>query len=286
VAISALLGAAAARDEPYLAPSYTRSPAMPIGEPDTNIFNCPVCSRPLATGVRRCPGCRTRLVMGTPMRRALSFVAVGLLIGAVGGGGILAGATALSGGRTPAPTQPAVIVPPSSSAAAGVTPAPATPAPPTPRLDVPPTARAALGQVGTLNVRLLAAAGDLRSQLDASSLDASAVARTLRSMNSNAAFGLDISKRLATWDAAENLAVDLDAFYEDIRATAREGLAASVRNTAAYEAAATSMLTLLARMEALDADARALALIADVELPRLDLEALGGTTAATDPAAP
>ncbi|MFL5680350.1 MAG: hypothetical protein ACJ77B_07095, partial [Chloroflexota bacterium] len=41
-----------------------RPPVVPeplvIGEPDKNIFNCPVCARPLTVGAARCPGCRTR----------------------------------------------------------------------------------------------------------------------------------------------------------------------------------------------------------------------------------
>jgi hypothetical protein len=290
-AISALIGAATAREpEPYLPPTIAvpgRTGTMVIGEEDPNIFACPVCMRPLATGVRRCPGCRTRLVMGVPMRRASAFIATGLLVGVVVAGGILAGVAAIGGGGRPGPSQPAVGVLPSASTSP--TAAPTASAAPTPVLpDVPPTARAALGQVGTLHVRLLEGAVDLQAHLAAPVLDTSAVARTLRSMNSNAAFGLDIAKRLATWDMATPLATDLTVLYEDVRATAREGLAASVRNSAAYEAAATGMLALVADLESLDADARALALTADVDLPSLDLDALGARPPATSetPAAP
>jgi hypothetical protein len=291
LAISALIGAATAREaEPYLPPATavpSRAGTMAIGEEDPNIFACPVCMRPLATGVHRCPGCRTRLVMGVPMRRASAFVATGLLVGVVIAGGILAGVGAIAGAGRPGPSQPAVGVVPSASTSPTAAPTPS--AAPTPVLpDVPPTARAALGQVGTLHVRLLEGAVDLQTHLAAPVLDTSAVARTLRSMNSNAAFGLDIAKRLATWDAATPLAADLTVLYEDVRATAREGLAASVRNSAAYEAAATEMLALVADLESLDADARALALTADVDLPSLDLDALGARppASAETPAAP
>jgi hypothetical protein len=215
------------------------------------------------------------------MRKASGFVAVGLLMGALGGGGILAGAGVLAGGGAPTPTQPGIVVVPSGSVEPAATLAPPTPAPSV-GPEIPPAARAAIGQVGTLNVRLLETAGDLRTHLEAPSLDASAVARTLRSMNSNAAFGLDVSRRLATWDTAAALAGELDALYGEVRAIAREGLAASVRNTTAYRTAATSMLTLLAGMGPIDAEARSVARGAGVDLPPLDLEGLdqidGGST--------
>jgi hypothetical protein len=37
-----------------------------IGTADANIFLCPRCTRPLAVGVSRCAGCRTRLVYRRP----------------------------------------------------------------------------------------------------------------------------------------------------------------------------------------------------------------------------
>lgn len=281
-AISALLGAANASEPEPFQPTYVaqrhfssmRAAPLPIGEEDRNIFACPVCMRPLATGVRRCPGCSTRLVMGIPVKRAGALVTVGLLIGVLGGGGIVAAAGGLTGGAAVQPSQPLTGGLPSDSPApsASIAPTP-TPTPAVP--DVPPTARAALGQVGTTNVRLLESAAELRDALAASALDASAIAATLRSMNSDAAFGIDVAKRLAAWPAAESLAADLDAFYEAVRAIAREGLAASVRNEAAYEAAATDMLNLMTDVEALDAEARALAGTAGVDLPPLDLAPLG-----------
>ena len=54
------------------------SGALPIGEIDSNIFNCPACARPLGVGTSRCPGCATRLVAGVQAGRAIAFVAVGL----------------------------------------------------------------------------------------------------------------------------------------------------------------------------------------------------------------
>src|SRR4029079_19837812 len=64
------------------------SESLAIGEIDQTVFDCPRCSRPLAVGTRRCPGCRTRLMAGVPLSRASGFVAVGLAVGlAVGGAG-------------------------------------------------------------------------------------------------------------------------------------------------------------------------------------------------------
>ena len=270
LAINALLGTSRAHDYPT---------TMPIGEEDRNIFACPVCSRPLATGARRCPGCRTRLVMGVPLRRASVFVSVGVLVGLLGGIGLTATAAAVARDPAgPSPSQPAVGASPSG----GVASLPPSPTPTTRPTapSVPPTARAALGQVGTLHVRLVESGTDLAQYLEAADIDASAVAKTLRQMLSNSAFGVDVAKRLGTWDTAAPLATDLAAFYEEIRATARGGLAASVRNDAAYRQAATKMVTLLGDLERLDADARALALTVDIDLPSLALDDLAGAPSA------
>src|SRR6478752_5298390 len=52
-----------------------------IGAPDANIFLCPRCTRPLAVGVSRCAGCKTRLVAGVPLLKVSGFVALGLIAG-------------------------------------------------------------------------------------------------------------------------------------------------------------------------------------------------------------
>ena len=51
-----------------------------IGLPDTNIFLCPRCSRPLAVGVSRCAGCGTRLVAGVPLLKVSGFVGKPLVV--------------------------------------------------------------------------------------------------------------------------------------------------------------------------------------------------------------
>jgi hypothetical protein len=94
-------------------------------------------------------------------------------------------------------------------------------------------------------------------------------------MNSATGFGLDTTRRLATWDAAADLATRLEAFYAEIRTIARTGLTASVRNDAAYRQAAADMVAAFSVLESLDGEARALALTTDVDLPSLDLETLG-----------
>jgi hypothetical protein len=258
MAISALLGSSR---------TYDTYSSMPIGEADRNIFSCPVCSRPLATGVRRCPGCRTRLIIGVPMARASVFASVGLVVGLATGG--VLGLTAMAGARSaggPGPSAPVLGAVPSDAPSASLPPSP-TVRPSAPA--VPGTARSAMGQVGTLAERLADAGEDLRFALDQPVLDGVEVAETLRTMNSTAAFGVDVAHRLGTWPAAQPLAEDLESFYEEIRRTARAGLAASVRNESAYRASATEMLAVLDRLASLLDDARSLARSIDVDLPSI-----------------
>ncbi len=258
MAINALLGSSRTHD------AYS---SMPIGEEDRNIFSCPVCSRPLATGVRRCPGCRTRLVLGVPMARASVFASVGLVVGLTTGG--ILGVTGMAGAGNaggPGPSAPVIGVVPSDTPSASIAPSPTVwPSLPT----VPATARSAMGQVGTLADRLADAGEDLQFALDQPVLDGVEVAETLRTMNSTAAFGVDVAHRLGTWAAAEPVAEELESFYEEIRRTARAGLAASVRNESAYRASATAMLLVLEKLAPLLDQARPLAETIDVDLPSL-----------------
>ena len=62
---------------------------IPIGELDSEIFDCPACARPLAAGTRRCPACSTRLIDGIKATKAAEFVVAGLLIGSLVGGGVV-----------------------------------------------------------------------------------------------------------------------------------------------------------------------------------------------------
>ena len=67
-----------------------------IGAPDANIFLCPRCTRPLAVGVSRCAGCKTRLVAGVPLLKVSGFVGLGMIAGLAIVGGIV-GALTLAG---------------------------------------------------------------------------------------------------------------------------------------------------------------------------------------------
>src|SRR5918995_869263 len=67
-----------------------------IGASDQHIFLCPNCTRPLAVGVSRCTGCGTRLVAGVPLLRVGGFVGLGLVVGMVVGGGLVAAIAVVS----------------------------------------------------------------------------------------------------------------------------------------------------------------------------------------------
>ncbi len=263
--------ASAAIPPPDPEPMYAPPPTIAIGEFDQTVFDCPSCSRPLALGARRCPGCRTRLVSGVVLRKASMFTAVGLSLGLlVGlGGGIIFGLTrpaaaTAAAGAVGGPSA-APIVSPTGSAGPGPT-ASTRPAA-TPPSGISPVARSALVQVAGTNGRLAAAAGELRAILNANSFDASAVAQVLREVSADSVFGQQLAVRIAVWPESGTLGQKLDAFYGAIHATADEGLDASVRNTAVYKTAATDMVRLLGGLTAIDDAARAAATAAGVELP-------------------
>ena len=173
-------------------PSIASAPSLAIGEIDQTIFECPSCSRPLALGTNRCPGCGTRLLRGVTLGKASGFVAVGLAVGLlVGGGGGLAVALGQAGeagsrGTATTPGAPgtggnAGTTTPSISAAPAATSRP-TPAPTDPA-GIPPLASTALVQVVGTNGRLATAGADLRAALTARIFDASEVAQILRTIS-------------------------------------------------------------------------------------------------------
>ena len=280
---------------PSLAPSSTwaagapsaapmrRLPVAPgsslsIGEIDQTVFDCPSCARPLALGTHRCPGCGTHLVRGVTLSKASVFVAAGLAIGLLVGGG----AGFLFGGGAGAAAAPIVAADPSSSpagsgAARSAAPgASATPTatvvdpsstPPPPPSDIPPVTRSALVQVAATNDRLAASGAELRAVLAARPFDASAVAQVLRSISADSVFAEQLAGRVAAWPASAELGAGLSAFYDAVHETAASGLVASVQNAAAYRSAATKMLDLLDGMAAIDAALQAVADSAGVALP-------------------
>ncbi|HEY0443747.1 MAG TPA: hypothetical protein VGC90_05970 [Candidatus Limnocylindrales bacterium] len=231
-----------------------------IGEPDRNIFNCPVCSRPLVVGAARCPNCKTRLILGTPMKRVTIFSFVGVLLGIVLSWGVSTGLAATQGLGRPAPSASA-----SARASAATV---ASPLPTGPVGDlIPPISRSALGQTGVLDNRLAEGAAALRNALKEKDLDSAAVADILRSLAADASFGEGLAPRLGTWDQATEVSVALGAIYTSVRGTAVDGLNASIQNDPAYRAAAQRMLVVMSGIAPLDAEVRTLASVAGVDMP-------------------
>jgi hypothetical protein len=244
---------------------------MPIGENDANIFDCPTCARPLATGTRRCPGCSTRLLGGVRATRAAGFMAVGLLVGVVVGGGVVGLVAMLS--------TPTAVVAGTDTLAAGPTSAPlATSAPvsvPVADPAIPAAALTALRQTSLINQRLQSDATRLDAVMAASTPASVDIARALRSLSATAAFGDRIAPAVADWADGTAVSASLAAFYAAVGSTAREGLTSSLQNADAYRDAGRSMLVVLGGLAELDAASRALAATADTDLP-----ALGPTTSA------
>lgn len=275
------------RPAPSLAPSPTPAfvprlvpgDSMTIGEIDQTVFDCPSCSRPLALGARRCPGCSVRLVNGVVLGKATVFVAAGLALGllAGSGGGFLLGlgsaaaapamgalaSPGASGGpsvgpivASSAPSATASTAAPGPSASVGASPG-----------SIPPATRAALVQTTGSNDRLTAARADLKAALAASSFVASDVARILRSVSADSVHAEQVATRIAAWSGSAAVGTRLAAFYGSIHEAAADSLVASVRNVAAYRAAATTMVRLLAGIPAVDVEIRAAALSLGVVIP-------------------
>ncbi len=272
MALNALRGRRARGKRPGPVPPQP----LAIGEVQGDVFNCPMCARPLAPGAGRCPGCGVRLFMGVAARKAGFFLGLGLFGGLIlGGAGVAASADRAGRGAGVLPTPPGasapVVVPPSAGG-------PAVTQPPGP--SVPAMARSALGQAAELHVRLATAGDSLQAFLRADDLDASAVARVLRSLASDATYGASLGPRIASWPDAKAHSDELIAFYGSVRQTAREGLRASVTNEAAYRAAGEEMVTLLAGLGPVDDRTRALAADAGVDVPPRSAATGQGATAA------
>jgi hypothetical protein len=237
------------------------SDARRVGEPDDEIFDCPACRRPLSVGSPRCPGCGTRLIAGVQAGRALSFVAVGLIIGLVIGGGTIAVASSLTATNATADGTATPTMAPATSTAPLVTPAPVA------GPDVPTAALSALRQTALVNQRIVADAALLASALAASEPSSADIARALRSMSTDATYAARITADIGDWTVGGTVAGEMGAFYEVIQVTASEVLGASLNNDAAYVAGARAMLDVVDEVWALDGAARTLAARVDVELP-------------------
>jgi hypothetical protein len=234
-----------------------------IGETDKEIFNCPVCARPLALGAGLCPACGTRLLLGVPARRASFFIAIGLVVGMMVGGSAMAVVASIRSAESATPVAPAVSGP--SAAPGASAPAPAVDP------SVPAAAISALRQTALLNDRIAADAARLEVALRAGSSGTPDVARALRALAADAALGAPMAESIAAWTAGADLSADLASFYRKIGATAKEGLSFSLANDRAYARAARDMLRVIDRMAALDATSRSLAASAAFELPPVSL---------------
>jgi hypothetical protein len=238
-----------------------------IGEADANIFNCPRCSRPLAVGNPRCAGCGLRMVAGVPLGRVSGFVAAGLIVGLLVGGGSVFAVTTLTRPADKAVAQvPTAVVPSAAPVAAPVAPSIAAPV-----VDpaIPAAAVSALRQSTTLNQRLLADADRLSVALASDRPSGAEIAPLLRALASTASFGDRLAPNVAQWPDGAAVSDSLATFYAAVGRVAGEGLAASVKNDRAYVDAGRKMLVILDQLTELDAASRTLAASAEIELPPL-----------------
>ena len=253
------------------------SESMSIGEIEQTIFSCPKCQRPLALGARHCPGCRTHLVNGVQLGKASVFVTFGLIIGLAVGGA--AGGMALLGNNASRDAQIAAAVS-AALAAAEVQPAPvpttaplatsrplATAKPAGGTAGIPGLARAALVQASSVNAQMAAAIPVLQSALAARDFDTYTVFQVLRSVSGDATTGRQLAAHIGSWSGGAELETTLTTYYKQVQDTAGEGLDASIRNKAAYKAAASAMVQLLGGLTALDAQVRSVAGEAGITIP-------------------
>jgi hypothetical protein len=241
---------------------------LAIGEIDQTVFDCPSCSRPLALGAHRCPGCGTRLLIGVPLRKASILTAAGLAAGLIAGaaGGVaitVPRATAATvGGGGGGPASSAATAAGGTSAPSSTAPGPSlepTPTPPAATDSMPSLARSALGQAITVDERMVAAGDSLRTILAASPFSASDVAQILRTISADAVYGEQLADRVTGWPGSVDVGADLGTLYGSLHDSAATALIASVRNESGYREAARSMVGLLAGIRLIDDRARALA---------------------------
>ena len=245
--------------------------SLAIGEIDQTVFACPACARPLALGARRCPGCGVRLILGVQAQRASLFVGVGLVAGIVLSGLIGATASALDNARRDADAAAAAALAASNALPSIPPSAPptASPAPSTSTgtsSSVPAITRSALSQAAAVHARLATSSSTLATALAQEEFDTFPVSQILRATSADAVVGLQLTPHIATWSGGTTLSGDLRSFYLAIQETAAGGLSASIRNEAAYSAAAKDMIELLAGLGAVDAQLRDVAGRAGVTL--------------------
>jgi hypothetical protein len=149
----------------------------------------------------------------------------------------------------------------------------ATGAPGVPALPVAPAALSSLRQASLLDARMAADAAAL-SKAYKSNKSGADLAPIMRSLASNASIGGELMPQLRTWDQAHSLANARSAFYTSISAIAIDGLRASITDKRSYRATSRKLLSALKKLHTLDAASRELALVANLELPEVDLSRL------------
>jgi predicted RNA-binding Zn-ribbon protein involved in translation (DUF1610 family) len=254
VAISVLRGRRARQQE-------EPDSGIAIGDTDEIIPSCPACGRPLDSAAAVvCPGCGTRLLLGVQARKAGMFVAAGAVAGLLVGGLLIGGLASV--------TRPTVA--PAAAAGGGSatdTSGGATSSGGAAPITIPSTSLAALRQTVTINQRMLADVPILETYVADKTPDAVAIAAALRAIAADAASGSDITTRIVFWKDAADLKAELQSFYAQVRSAAREGLAASMNNPKAYQAAARQMLVVLAGVSVIDARTQEVAARSGVAVP-------------------
>ena len=235
--------------------------SLAIGETDTNVFECPGCSRPLEHGTRRCPDCRTQFMLGVPARRAASILAIGTLFGVLVGGSATGAILSISAAQA----RTAAVVTPSAApiASPGAVPTQVVPV----EVGVPHAAVSALSGTAVVNGRITVDAETLTAVLARPGASAIEIARALRSLAADAALGIDLAGRLGPWAEASDVQAGLDGFYRSMADTARGALRASFADPAAYRASGAQMVAVLAMLGEVDSASRQLAATVDLELP-------------------
>jgi len=230
-----------------------RPEPLAVGESEADGFNCPTCARPLAIGAPVCPGCGTHLLLGVKAKMASLFLVVGLVIGAVLGGGIMAaarpsgaGLAALASSGAPLNGRPGAADVPSA--------APLTPA----QAGVPSQPFSALRQAAILDARLTTQRTALVVLLKNPNARGDDIAPILRGLYSDASFGVGLAPAVEPWPAAAVLSTDLGSFYAAVRDSAQSSLRVSMSNAKAYRSAGQRMASLLTRLPKLDATAAAI----------------------------
>ena len=245
------------------------SESLAIGEIDQTVFDCPRCTRPLAVGTRRCPGCRTRLLAGVPLSKVTGFIAMGLAVGlAFGAAGAIAfGVIRVLPAAAPAPIVAASAAPITGGPGATARPLPSAPPGTGTTSGMPSISSSALVQAASVNIRLHAAEATLRAELASSHFDATSVAQTLRTISADTVYGQQLAGKIATWTGSEAVGNDLGVAYNGIHDTAVEALVQSVTNATGYKQAASAMIRLLAGLSAVDAEITTVATANGVVLP-------------------